>query len=367
MAYDLAPISPTYVTLHGIQPRVSPKQKAESEHYVQCSHHGHPQIDSRLPPRLTSPIAILNATSSAPEPNSTNAIIIEYCRRRLYVQPVLWTPKQLELLESELVDVDFPSLPKETDATYGHAVRAATQLRKSCMPEATDSVVRQLLAACKVEYLGSHELLSFHFGHHAIDLRTDGLFASRSTTPSLAYINLDSFHSFRNECIRRKFLGRSTHRRKGAQNYPIARLIDKSFRCLQPEKEAEEPYMVAILIALAQQQRRQHQQRKNSISESGEVSSARQSNLYTIPRPGEQDKPLLSKSFKVCLLAVTGTIAPKLYFYAARIPSQFLDKFDLPSKFSPSGPILISYYSVPPPNPGKLPKKLYCALHAPIE
>ncbi|KFZ23199.1 hypothetical protein V502_02329 [Pseudogymnoascus sp. VKM F-4520 (FW-2644)] len=332
------------------------------------------------------PIALLNAASNAPESNSINAIIREHYRRRLYVQPALWTPKQPELLgckfaskiippgrrckkkkPAKLVDVDFPSLSKETGAIYGHAVRAAAQLRKSCTLEATDSAIRQLLAACKIEYLGSHELLSFQFGHHVIDLRTDGLFASTCTTPSLAYINLDAFHSFRNECIRRKFLGRSAHRRKGTQNSPVARLIDKTRRCLQPEKEAEEPYIVAVLIALAQQQRRQHQQRKNRFGGSGEISSARQSNVYAIPRPGEQDNPLFSKSFKVRLLAVTGTIAPKLYLYAARIPSQFLDKFDLPSKSSPSGPISISYYSVPLPNPGKLPKKLYCALRAPIE
>lgn len=178
IAYDPASISPTYVTLHlyavyEVQPQVSRKRKAESEHCVQCSHHGHPEVDSTRPPRLTTPIALFNAASKAPEPNSINAIIREHCRHRLYVQPALWTPKQPELLgckfvsktippgrrckktkPAELVDVDFLSLPKEPGAIYGHAVRAATQLRKSCTLEATDSAVRQLLAACKFEYLG---------------------------------------------------------------------------------------------------------------------------------------------------------------------------------------------------------------------
>lgn len=122
---------------------------------------------------------------------------------------------------------------------------------------------------------------------------------SRSTTPSLAYIDLDAFHSFRSKCIRRKFLGDTAHRRKKIQNSPVARLIDKTLRCLQPEKEAEEPYIVAVLIALAQQQRRQHRRQKNSVGGSSDVTSAKQSNVHAIPSLREQDKPLRSESFKV--------------------------------------------------------------------
>lgn len=160
IAYEPASISPTCA-------KSSLKRKAESDHHVRSS-----QIDSTRPPRLTSPTASLNVTNSPPEPNSINAIIREHCRRRLYVRPLLWTLEQLILLgcefisktmppggrckrtESAELDDDSPRLAKTTDAIYGHAVRAASQLCKPCALETRNSAVRQLLAACKFEYLG---------------------------------------------------------------------------------------------------------------------------------------------------------------------------------------------------------------------
>lgn len=71
--------------------------------------------------------------------------------------------------------------------------------------------------------------------------------------------------------------------------------------------------------------------------------------------------------YKIHLLALPGTTARKLYLYAACIPPAFLDKFDQPLKFSPSGPILIAHYSLPLQNAEKLPKRLLRALRAPVE
>lgn len=49
---------------------------------------------------------------------------------------------------------------------------------------------------------------------------------------------------------------------------------------------------------------------------------------------------------KVHLLALP-TDTQSLYFYTARIPSAFLDKFDRPSRYFPSNPVRISYYCIP--------------------
>ncbi|KAL6852508.1 hypothetical protein ACO1O0_007053 [Amphichorda felina] len=180
----------------------------------------------------------------------------------------------------------------------------------------------------------------------------------------------DTAYTLRTKYVRRKFLGYSSRRRNETPNTPVARLIDKKLRSLEPEEEAEEPYIVAVLIALAQRQRRQQQQQEDSAGEgaANEETLTRQSDAHAMPSPGEQEKSqFLEESFEVRLLAVPGTAATKLYIYAARIPSKFLDKFDIPSKFSPSGPISITYCSIPRRAPAKLPEKLRHALRAPIE
>ncbi|KAJ6007406.1 hypothetical protein N7540_011382 [Penicillium herquei] len=48
-------------------------------------------------------------------------------------------------------------------------------------------------------------------------------------------------------------------------------------------------------------------------------------------------------SFKVQVLVLPDIPANALYLYNANIPSEFLDKFDEPCKFSPSCPIEIKY------------------------
>lgn len=37
----------------------------------------------------------------------------------------------------------------------------------------------------------------------------------------------------------------------------------------------------------------------------------------------------------------------EFYYYTAHIPVAFLDKFDMPSRFLPSAPILMTYYRIP--------------------
>jgi hypothetical protein len=100
-------------------------------------------------------------------------------------------------------------------------------------------------------------------------------------------------------------MGLSRRCRKGKPdlpfNYPGSRLTRKKLRCFEPEKEAEEPYIVAILIALAQQRRREQRQQKSRAGE-----NAAPHEILTPPSdghmstsPGEQDNSQCSESFKV--------------------------------------------------------------------
>jgi len=80
----------------------------------------------------------------------------------------------------------------------------------------------------------------------------DGVFSSSSpslTTPTLACLNLKNLESRRNASIKL-----STHH---WNNPPVTRLRQKKQRRLRPTNEVEDPYIAAVMIALAQERQRQ--------------------------------------------------------------------------------------------------------------
>ncbi|KND91536.1 hypothetical protein TOPH_03863 [Tolypocladium ophioglossoides CBS 100239] len=361
-----------------------PKLEAEADAHVYSYHPSPPscrpqQDHASISNRRTSLHTLPDASFNAPEAKSIHAIMRQHCRSRLYVHPLFWTAEHLKLLGCEFVSKKVPRnkrqktlIPTElhvsddatADVKNGWAVRAAKRLCQPCPLAARISAIGELLAGCNIVNLESPTLLSFCFDRRVVKVATDGIFGSEPATPSLAYINLDKVHSFRGKCLRRRFVGRRR------ENAPVARLIRKKLCHLKPEKEAEDPYIVAALIALAYQQYQQQQQPRNnaSVSVTHDEAATVQSTVgttITIPS-GEKDKSI-SRPFEVRLLAVPGIAARELHLYAARIPPGFLNKFDRPSKFSPSEPISIVYYSLPLGNAEKLPKRLRRALRTPVE
>jgi hypothetical protein len=65
---------------------------------------------------------------------------------------------------------------------------------------------------------------------------------------------------------------------------------------------------------------------------------------------------------QVHLLATPTIDARNLYFYTARVPAEFLDRFDMPSRFFPSSPFVISYYRIPLAPISRLTKELESVL-----
>ncbi|CAG9947958.1 unnamed protein product [Clonostachys rosea f. rosea IK726] len=353
-----------------------PKRNAEADAHVDflriskrtcCTQQDHASTTGCPEPPYTLPDAVLGK----PERKSIYAIMRQHCRSRLYVPPICWTLEHLELLGCEFSSKEVPQNERrrkspnsdvsqvsddgtvaveKMDTTLGYAVRAARLLSRPCAMEGRVSAVISILAACGIEAREMHNSLPFHFDRRIVSIQTDGIFTSESATVSLAYINLDVLHSLRSQHIRQKFLPRT--RVRGRLNSPVASLIRKNICRLKPENEIVDPYIVAALIALAQHQYRRREQLRSNTATG--VPSTEQENCF--PRP-----------FKVHLLAVPGIAARELYLYAARIPPAFLDKFDQPSKFSPSGPISVAYYSLPLRNARKLPKRLLDALCAPVE
>lgn len=76
----------------------------------------------------------------------------------------------------------------------------------------------------------------------------DGLYSSEFTTanPTFAYVHYDSLHT-----LRRRHVNSSRKRRFNA---PIAQLERNKLRRIQPHRKEEDPYIMAILIAMAQEQ-----------------------------------------------------------------------------------------------------------------
>lgn len=108
-------------------------------------------------------------------------------------------------------------------------------------------------------------------------------------------------------------------------NAPAYEIRQRRLRNIQPTNEAEDPYVAAVLIALAQEQQRQ----RAEAAEKNEGASRKSPN-----------------NFKVHALALSELRVPSLYFYTARIPSIFLDRLDNPSLHIPSKSFRFSYHQI---------------------
>lgn len=67
------------------------------------------------------------------------------------------------------------------------------------------------------------------------------------------------------------------------------------------------------------------------------------------------------------MLVVPGARAQVIHVYKASIPSGFLDNFQKPSQFSPTSPILVSYYSLSLNEPEELVDQIPLVLRVPVD
>jgi len=117
----------------------------------------------------------------------------------------------------------------------------------------------------------------------------------------------DSMSSLRDDSIKIPRCNKS--------NPPIARLRQKQLRRLQPPAKVEDPYIVAILIALAQEQRQANRQQGTGVVTAERATAAgksgikatssqfRASTMTSLPSPPEvtERRPQeTASSFKVC-------------------------------------------------------------------
>ncbi|KAK0701115.1 hypothetical protein B0T21DRAFT_134619 [Apiosordaria backusii] len=203
--------------------------------------------------RITSNHAIAPSSvslSQSPEPSSINDILRSHSRERLYVPPLQWTAHHLDLLGCRFVRNKTPRPTVEGHRADLPAQTAlgllANRLLCPSITEFKTTVIRLHLEDHNIIYRRSDLLFSFG-SRPVVNLTTDGVFSlsrTDSAAPVMAYLDIEAVRSRRNTSIKVSGGNRP--------NPPIARLRQKIQRRLNPIKEAEDPYIAAVLIALAQ-------------------------------------------------------------------------------------------------------------------
>ncbi|KAK5651149.1 hypothetical protein OQA88_13243 [Cercophora sp. LCS_1] len=274
--------------------------------------------------RATAPSPV--SLSRSPEPSSIDDILRSHSRDRLYILPLQWTAQHLDLLGCLFV---LDEVPKPTDEGYRDNLPAyrilANNLLRLSITEFKTTVIQAHLRDYNIIY--RKKVLpprpppsADDFGSRpVVKLPTNGVFSlsgTDSVAPVMAYLDLEFVRSRRNASIKVSGSNRP--------NPPIARLRRKIQRRLNPIREAEDPYIVAVLVALAQAVARDSS--VLAASQGEEVAPGATTKVYLLARPSDH---------------------PGLYFYKAHFPRAFLDRLDMPSHHFPSNAVRISYHVIP--------------------
>ncbi|KAK4676067.1 hypothetical protein QC764_0084640 [Podospora pseudoanserina] len=228
-------------------------------------------------------------------PNSVNVDSL----RRCIVTPAYGTRIVVNIEEAQHLALLGCYFAREVIGPHGHEqARFPEGLRHAARQLPRSILAKTLVRGALLEYFKLNEYdgtkLNFQFSRRVVaSLATDALFSPVPTPPRLAYLDLEAAQRRRDKSIS---LFRSRR-----LNSPVARAQHKRQRRLRPAKDIEDPYIAAVLIALAQEQSYQDQSRPDH--------------------------------YKVHLLAAKDD---NLYFYTALIPSHFLDRLDRPSQRYPT-------------------------------
>ncbi|KAK2593599.1 hypothetical protein QQS21_008687 [Conoideocrella luteorostrata] len=165
--------------------------------------------------------------------------------------------------------------------------------------------------------------VDFRFGKRTVpgaSVRPDGIFdTEQQRWPYVAYVNFETVSRQRDQYV---FGAQNV---EGRANVVILARGKKKLQAMEPATAWEDPYIAGILVALAQEQREQ-QRHAGRRADGADADVDGSQTVYAIGVPG-------------------GT-AVELYLYAAVIPAEFLDKFEMPSEASECGGVVIRYYTV---------------------
>ncbi|KAB8262533.1 hypothetical protein BDV32DRAFT_147456 [Aspergillus pseudonomiae] len=273
------------------------------------------------------------------EPNSIQSMIRDNSRDRLYVPPEAWTLRQLRLLncrftvqkkrqlkeslQSQVMLADSPV--QDFRNTPSNLPRAMTQFGGRRTLEVKKSALKEIL--------GAYVLSGYPFTSAGSQSQLFGRRAYSPATPP-------------------------------PFNEPVFNTRDKKLWSLQPANPVEDPYIMGILIALAQAQWR-HRQRNGQHGEGGHTTKGTSPRTPSPPHCSTgRSPPDRGQGLRVNVLATSGVEDDCLYVYTASISAAILGKFDEPWRSSSNVPVVVAYYRIPPKSPIKPLNRLHRVLCA---
>ncbi|KAI0867368.1 hypothetical protein GGS24DRAFT_515728 [Hypoxylon argillaceum] len=324
-----------------------PPKTLESSHDPSCTE-DQPRkrrAEDSLSPSSTKRRRVSNSSSvplwRQPHPLSVNGLLRKHCRTRLFVHPLRWTAQHLELLGYQFFRRSKSELRDHSQHPHQNSLQLPSEAETRQTIERLRSrsnvktwIMCQFLTGCNATYAippDDRSRLLFDFKRKTIArLPTNGVYSHHSNMASFAYLDLNSVVSVRDKAIRVTV--------SRILDGPVRRIKQVQRRRLQPSIEAEDPYIVAVLIALAQGLQRQH--REQSVDGPDECLESAPTKLDPAALP--QQTPA---DFEVRLLALAKD-SRHLYFYKAKIPSTSLDMFNEPSQYHSSSVVEVTYHSV---------------------
>ncbi|KAF4435738.1 hypothetical protein F53441_13442 [Fusarium austroafricanum] len=245
--------------------------------------------------------------SIMPKVASVRDLMLQHPRERLMVQPLEWTKLHLELLKCSFVEVKPDELPKNSHDEAPESSEAkklfdrdARAVERLAMTEMKNTAVKKLVADDGGPLKLQRTFGYFCFGaKHEIRLM-GAVFAMRDTQ------NLGCYFAF----VQKQMItiGREnvyTLPRPRRHNPPAELVRELKLKQIQPADQWRDPYLLAVLIGLAQSQAEGKRDPKYPFAE--------------------------DHIFKTCAMFTDDSNKEFMYFYSARVSVAFLSKFEYPS------------------------------------
>ncbi|CAH0046386.1 unnamed protein product [Clonostachys solani] len=319
-------------------------------------------------PELTPPRLWFNCISKKQkrlaEKNSINELVQQKgWNKTLCIDPLLWTRAQCRLLRC-LFKYDEDAQQRFPEGWYeDHSLSKVDAFKMHvdvCSPLRTREVkleaLMRVLRDNDFEVLGnSHDMpkniwvspfrrdLNFiYHGKSYAEVAADAIFSHTAGKEihSLAYVDLDYARA-----NRRLALSLAPPSFRDGQ-HPSAFVGREQPAPKTLRHDAQDPYIVGVMIALAQKQRedevRKSQRQRDAATQSEPSSSEVGTNAKLAkPQVDETDA-----CYKVSVVAIPEK-ADYMYFYTASFPFKFLQKLYRPSEYSASDWVPIRYFQAP--------------------
>ncbi|KPM37176.1 hypothetical protein AK830_g9375 [Neonectria ditissima] len=245
---------------------------------------------------------------------TVDELVRRHPRERLFVQPLEWTGRHLQLLacvfepRSDVVPGDGGERPLDSGPVdprpFDYWTHEAESLAAS---ETKNAVIRRILTERDGPFKCIRPFGYFHFGAHD-SFRLHGLvFAPRSQRQVPPQDRAPVFAFMQRGMIKYQrgtvFPMPRPRRREHRLNAPVAAQQQLHLKLLEPADPCRDPYILAVLLGLAQAQAKK-------VADEG------------TDRRGHE--------YRVCAVLVDETDTEDMQFYSAGISAAFLGKFGYP-------------------------------------